>query len=309
MTSLLDLAAAQSDPDIRASLQRAAARDALRTAIKGCTLCPLHQTSIQRVPWDGPSSPVAIVGEAPGANEDRVGRPFVGPAGRLLTKLLSQAGLDRDKLAVINRICCRPPSNDWELAKQVGAPASCQPWFRAQLGQIGAWILVLMGNAALSAFSDKPISSVRGKRWWQDGYFLVPTYHPAYALRNPEAGVSIINDLTPIKSILAGYESLPVPAGYDPSKAIASLRGEPDPQGGLSKFFQKKGYVPFYSKYLEARIVMVKSTEVAVPEPYTALPRYTVAEVERLARWQTKTWEDLRRVHTVKSVLGGEFLG
>lgn len=309
MSDLLALADSL-DPEPRHKLYTAMARDSLRKSIQDCTLCPLHQTSIQRVPWEGGPSPIAIIGEAPGASEDRVGRPFVGQAGRLLDKILGQVGLSRGSVAIINRICCRPPSNDYALATSLGAPEACRSWFEMQLATTESWALVLMGNSALSAFSDKNISSVRGKRWWQDGFYLIPTYHPAYALRNPDAGATILKDLTVLKDIIDGLDT-PVPNGYDPTRAISTLRSEPlteNDRAQFRKFYRRNNYVVFYSSYLEERIIMARSLDVQVDVGYDDLPKYTVAEVEKLSRWTSKTWEDLRRIHLTKKLLGGEIL-
>lgn len=310
MNSLLALADTL-DPDARHALYTAMARDSLRKSIKDCTLCPLHQSSVQRVPWEGGPSPIAIIGEAPGADEDRVGRPFVGKAGRFLDKLLGQVGLSRGSVAIVNRICCRPPDNDYELAKKLKAPEACRSWFEMQLATTESWALVLMGNAALSAFTDKPISSVRGKRWWQDGYFLIPTYHPSYGLRNPDAATTILRDLTCLKDIIDGIDSTPVPKGYDPNHAIATLRSEPLTENDRLQFrkhYKKNGYVVFFSQYLGEQIIMAESTDTLVDVSYDSLPRYTVAEVEKLSRWTSKTWEDLKRIHVTKKLLGGEVL-
>jgi uracil-DNA glycosylase len=299
------------DPEARHKLYTAIARDSLRSSIKGCTLCPLHQTSVQRVPWEGGPSPIAIIGEAPGASEDRVGRPFVGQAGRLLDRILGQVGLSRGSVAIVNRICCRPPSNDYEIAKNVGAPKACSPWFEMQLATTEAWALVLMGNSALSSFTDKPISSVRGKRWWQDGYYLIPTYHPAYGLRNPEAASTIARDLACLKDIINGIHDAPVPKGYDPTRAIATLRTAPlteNDRKQFAKFYKKNLYVVFYSEHLGERIIVAQSPDVLVDVSYDSLPRYTVAEVEKLSRWTSKTWSDLVHIHTIKKALGGEVL-
>lgn len=308
MSDLLALADTL-EPEARHKLYTAMARDSLRKSITDCTLCPLHQTSIQRVPWEGGPSPIAIIGEAPGADEDRVGRPFVGRAGRLLDKILGQVGVPRGSVAIINRICCRPPSNDYALATSLGAPEACKSWFEMQLATTESWALVLMGNSALSAFSDKNISSVRGKRWWQDGFYLIPTYHPAYALRNPEAGVTIAKDLSVLRGIIDGYHDATVPKGYNPLRAIASLRSEPLTENDriqFAKFYKKNLYVVFYSSYLAERIIVSQSLDTPVDVVYDSLPRYTVSEVEKLSRWTTKTWEDLRRIHITKRVLGGE---
>jgi uracil-DNA glycosylase family 4 len=299
------------DPEARHKLYTAMARDSLRSTIQSCTLCPLHQTSIQRVPWEGGPSPIAIVGEAPGASEDRVGRPFVGQAGKLLDSILTQVGLSRGSVAIVNRICCRPPSNDYQLAISLGAPDACKPWFDMQLATTESWALVLMGNSALSAFSDKPISSVRGKRWWQDGYYLIPTYHPAYALRNPNAVATIAQDLACLKDIIDGNHSVTVPKNYDPNHAIATLRTEPlteNDRKQFAKFYKKNSYVVFYSQHLGERVIVAEGPNTPVDPSYDSLPRYTVAEVEKLSRWTSKTWSDLIHIHTIKKTLGGEIL-
>ena len=159
----------------------------LQQTAAGCTLCRLHETRTTVVFGEGdPSADVVVVGEAPGQEEDRTGRPFVGRAGRLLDLLLQTAGFPRQKVYICNVLKCRPPSNRNPMADEV---SSCTTAFlHAQLDAIQPKVLLAVGKFAAQALlaSEESIGRLRGTRHTYRGTPLVVTYHPAYLLRSPQ---------------------------------------------------------------------------------------------------------------------------
>jgi uracil-DNA glycosylase family 4 len=135
------------------------------------------------VPGEGPAdAAIVIVGEAPGANEDKAGRPFVGSAGRLLGTLLEAAGLEREDVFITNVVKGRPPGNRDPKADEV---AHSWPWLEAQLAAIEPELVVPLGRHALRRFApDLKIGDVHGQAVEVDGRRLFPLYHPAAALHN-----------------------------------------------------------------------------------------------------------------------------
>lgn len=149
-----------------------------------CTRCPLASTRTQVVFGAGdPSADLMFVGEAPGLNEDLQGVPFVGASGNLLTRLIEEIGLSRDRVYIANVIKCRPPGNRDPERDEI---ESCRPWLEGQLTHIGPKVVVTLGNFATKLLLDtkEGITRVRGKEYpWNGGTVLVPTYHPAAVLR------------------------------------------------------------------------------------------------------------------------------
>jgi uracil-DNA glycosylase family 4 len=135
------------------------------------------------VPGEGaPDAEVVIVGEAPGAAEDKSGRPFVGGAGRLLDRLLDQAGLAREEVFITNVVKARPPGNRDPKKPEV---EHYLPWLLAQLDVIRPRVIVPLGRHALAHFApDLKISEAHGRAVERDGRVLFPMYHPAAALHN-----------------------------------------------------------------------------------------------------------------------------
>jgi len=145
------------------------------------------------VPGEGPASAsVVIVGEAPGATEDKQGRPFVGNAGRLLDSLLAEAGMQRDDVYITNVVKARPPNNRDPKRDEV---AHHWPWLEQQLGLIKPALLVPLGRHALARFApDAKISDVHGTVVEAEGRRLFPLYHPAAALHNPRLRETLVED-------------------------------------------------------------------------------------------------------------------
>ena len=157
---------------------------AVRLELGDCRRCGLCQGRTQIVFGEGNPHPrVVFVGEGPGAEEDRSGRPFVGPAGELLTRMIEACGWRRDDVYICNIVKCRPPGNRDPLPEEVEA---CRPFLEAQLAALAPEIIVSLGKPSASALLGRTVSitSLRG-RWqqWKE-IPLMPTFHPAYVLRN-----------------------------------------------------------------------------------------------------------------------------
>ena len=163
--------------------------DALAQAVAGCTTCGLHTTRTQTVFGVGnPEADWLIVGEAPGAEEDRQGEPFVGRAGKLLDNMLAAIGLDRKRAYIANILKCRPPNNRDPSPEEVVA---CEPWLHRQIALIRPRIILAVGRVAAQNLlhTDRPVGRLRGTTHWLELADLrmpvVVTYHPAYLLRSP----------------------------------------------------------------------------------------------------------------------------
>lgn len=182
--------------------------ETLSAAIRMCTACAeLAETRTTVVVGEAPARPrLALVGEAPGAQEDAAGRPFVGRAGALLDTLMAEVGLQRDELAVLNVIKCRPPGNRVPRPVEV---ASCRPWLEQQLDLIGPVVTVALGLSATRWFlgPTSTLGAVRGRLHHVGGRQVLPTYHPSAALRFGPAGAPLAAlraDLGYAVTVLAG---------------------------------------------------------------------------------------------------------
>jgi uracil-DNA glycosylase family 4 len=156
----------------------------LAAAARTCSACPeLAASRTTVVVGDAPAGArLALVGEAPGAEEDRIGRPFVGKAGALLDRLLVEAGLDRSGIAVVNVLQCRPPGNRTPTTTEA---TRCRGWLERKLHLVGPELVVTLGLSAAAAFLGRGIrlASVRGEVHEVDGRRVLPTYHPSAAIR------------------------------------------------------------------------------------------------------------------------------
>jgi DNA polymerase len=159
--------------------------EAIAKAVKRCTRCSLYETATKPVPGEGnPKAELVCVGEAPGAKEDETGRPFVGQAGQLLTKILAAIDLTREQVFICNVLKHRPPGNRNPRPEEVEA---CSPYLIRQLELIKPKVIVAFGTfAAQTLLNTKaPIGQLRGLVHQYHGIPLVVTYHPAALLRNP----------------------------------------------------------------------------------------------------------------------------
>jgi uracil-DNA glycosylase len=157
----------------------------LKPAVAACTACSLHESRTQTVFGVGDeSADWMLIGEAPGAEEDRLGDPFVGQAGKLLDNMLASIGLTRRKnVYIANVLKCRPPGNRNPEPEEV---AKCSPFLQQQIQLVGPKLIVAMGRFAAQTLlaSDASVASLRGKVHQYAGVPLIVTYHPAYLLRN-----------------------------------------------------------------------------------------------------------------------------
>ena len=171
--------------------------DALRATVASCTRCQLHQHRIQTVFGVGNcNADWMIIGEAPGAEEDRRGEPFVGRAGKLLDEMLRAVGLDRRTAFIANILKCRPPNNRDPSAKEA---AACRGYLERQIDMIAPKLILAVGRIAAQQLlhSDSPVGRMRGRIHSLDNRNVpvVVTYHPAYLLRSPSQKRKVWDDL------------------------------------------------------------------------------------------------------------------
>jgi DNA polymerase len=183
--------------------------EAIADQIRNCTACPLHATRKHTVPGEGRSDRpnLMFIGEGPGADEDEQGRPFVGAAGQLLTKMIAATGYQRDEVFIANIVKCRPPGNRIPHPVEM---AACLPYLRAQIALVRPKIIIALGKTAVQGLLQKEVvlASVRGKWTTFEGIDLMPTYHPAFLLRSPARKGDAWADL---KAALARLGKTPPP--------------------------------------------------------------------------------------------------
>ncbi|MBA2273649.1 MAG: uracil-DNA glycosylase [Actinobacteria bacterium] len=162
--------------------------DAVRSEALGCTKCRLAEGRTQVVWADGNlDADLLFIGEGPGFHEDKHGRPFVGAAGQLLDRLLAEIGLDRSRVAIVNIVKCRPPGNRDPLPDEIEA---CRPYLEAQLAYMKPRVIVTLGNFATQFILEERIgiTRARGRRYDRRDATVIPTFHPAAALRGGRFG-------------------------------------------------------------------------------------------------------------------------
>jgi len=172
----------------------------IKKQVLGCTACPLHQERNLAVFGEGPwESRIMVIGEGPGANEDKLGRPFVGRAGKLLDQMLEKQDLSRGKnVFIANIVKCRPPQNRVPHKKEV---ETCFPYLREQIRLINPEIILLLGATAMRSYwgsLDEKVSDIRGKWHREAGRLVMPTFHPAAVFRNRNYQEYIEQDLNTI---------------------------------------------------------------------------------------------------------------
>jgi len=174
----------------------------VREVLGDCRRCPLCKTRTNLVFGEGNvRAGLVFVGEAPGADEDRQGEPFVGKAGQLLTRIIVAMGLQRQDVYICNILKCRPPDNRNPRPEEI---AACEPFLIRQLQAIQPKMICALGTFAAHALlkTDVPISLLRGRFQRYQGIPLMPTYHPAYLLRNPAAKKQVWEDVQKIMKAL-----------------------------------------------------------------------------------------------------------
>jgi len=175
----------------------------IRNELGDCRRCKLHRTRRTIVFGEGnKKARLMLIGEGPGNDEDVQGRPFVGKAGQLLTKILQAIEIEREEVYIANIIKCRPPQNRNPEPDEI---ENCYPFLLKQIQAIRPWIICALGTFSAQTLlkTDVKITALRGKVYDFSGIQLFPTYHPAYLLRNPEKKREVWEDMKQIAKALA----------------------------------------------------------------------------------------------------------
>ncbi len=175
---------------------------ALYEEIADCPNCALARTRTQTVPGTGPApADVMCIGEAPGAREDELGQPFVGPAGRLLDELLGAAGLSRESVYIANVVKCRPPGNRDPGPEEI---AACRGYLERQIALVDPKVIVTLGRFSMAAwFPGESIGRIHGRARRVDGRLVMPMYHPAAALHRGDLRPALVADFQKLAELLA----------------------------------------------------------------------------------------------------------
>ncbi len=196
---------APADRPTTGNQQPATDLPSIRAVIGDCTRCKLHTLGRKQIVFGSgnPSADLMFVGEAPGADEDEQGVPFIGRAGQLLTKIIEAIGLTRDDVYIANVIKCRPPGNRNPEPDEI---AECEPFLLRQIESIRPKVIVALGTFAAHTLlrTDAPISKLRGTFHEYHGAQLLPTFHPAYLLRSPERKRDVWDDMKKVRAVLTG---------------------------------------------------------------------------------------------------------
>jgi uracil-DNA glycosylase family 4 len=201
--------------------------------VQTCTKCPLHETRTKAVFGAGNAdADLMFVGEAPGAEEDRLGLPFVGRAGQLLNQMLGEIGLSREDVFIANVLKSRPPGNRDPLPLEI---AACEPYLFEQVRLIEPRVLCTLGNFATKLLTGSPtgITRVRGTPQVHEiggrPVFLLPLFHPAAALRTPAVKETLRADFATIPELLERPLPSPVPSAEEIAEAEAEGGSTPPP--------------------------------------------------------------------------------
>jgi len=182
--------------------EKAEALERVRLELGECTRCGLCRGRKNIVFGEGnPAAELMFVGEGPGREEDLAGRPFVGDAGKLLTSLIKKMGFQRGEVYIANVVKCRPPMNRDPQEDEV---LTCIPFLRRQIGVISPRVIMTLGRVAAHSLLEvkTPISRLRGKLTDFEGFPLMPTFHPAYLLRNPKDKMLVWADAQKVLELL-----------------------------------------------------------------------------------------------------------
>jgi uracil-DNA glycosylase len=189
--------------------------ETIRATLHDCQRCKLHISRRHVVVGAGnPRADLVFVGEAPGAQEDRQGHPFVGKAGDLLTRIIAAIELTRAEVYITNIVKCRPPHNRDPEPDEV---ATCEPFLEQQLTCIQPKVICALGRWAAQTLlkTSTPISKLRGRWHEYQGIPVMPTYHPAYLLRNPQDKRLVWEDVQQVQKVYnAGDDESAIPGDY-----------------------------------------------------------------------------------------------
>ena len=198
------VASAPANAPVPLYSSQAGALAAVRADIGDCTRCKLHTLGRRQIVFGvgNPDADLMFVGEAPGGDEDIQGIPFVGRAGQLLTKIIEAIDLKRDDVYIANVIKCRPPQNRNPEPDEV---ETCEPFLFQQIDIIKPKVIVALGKFGAQTLlrTLEPISRLRGRVFQYRGATLVPTFHPAYLLRNPASKREVWEDMKLVKRLLS----------------------------------------------------------------------------------------------------------
>jgi DNA polymerase len=176
----------------------------IRQDLGDCSRCKLHTLGRKQIVFGvgNPNADLMFVGEAPGADEDIQGEPFVGRAGQLLTKIIEAIGMKREDVYIANVIKCRPPGNRNPEPDEV---EQCEPFLFRQIDSIKPKVIVALGKFAAQSLlrTADPITRLRGREFKYRDAILMPTYHPAYLLRTPSAKRDVWEDMKRVKTLLS----------------------------------------------------------------------------------------------------------
>lgn len=211
--------------------------------IKVCPKCRLAETRTNAVPGEGSQTArIMFVGEGPGENEDKTGRPFIGQAGKFLNGLLEKAGITRDDVFITNIVKCRPPGNRVPHADEVEA---CSDYLMAQIAVIEPKFVVPLGGSSLKTLlgKDRKITQDRCKVFRKSGILYIPLYHPAAALHNPKMVDTLQADVLILKELInrdieedeiTDLQSIHIPA--EKAKQVAPEKTNEEPPQTLTLF-------------------------------------------------------------------------
>jgi len=177
--------------------------DEIGREIRQCSKCILHKNRLQAVPGEGnPKAQILCIGEGPGSNEDKQGKPFVGEAGQFLNELLASANLKREDVFITNVVKCRPPNNRDPLDEEVGV--CTRNYLYRQIKEIKPTLIITLGRHSMQVFFPqiRSISAVHGKAYKKAGQVYLICYHPAAALYQPSLKAQMKDDFKQIPAIL-----------------------------------------------------------------------------------------------------------
>ena len=202
--------------------------------IRDCQRCGLWRTRTKSVPGEGPiDAEVLFIGEAPGVNEDKQGRPFVGAAGSFLSELLAAANLRREDVYICNVLKSRPPGNRDPLPDEI---AACKPWLDEQIAIIQPLVIVTLGRFSMSRyFPRQSISRIHGRAERVGERFVVPMYHPAAALHQQSLRETILEDFRALPALIARARA--EQAARRQAEAEAAARAAPAPGAEQIRLF------------------------------------------------------------------------
>lgn len=208
-------------------MEPAAALAEIDREIDGCQRCDLYRTANRAVPGEGPiDARIMLVGEAPGFNEDKQGRPFVGAAGKFLDELLAAAGLHREDVYITNVVKHRPPNNRDPAPDELLA---CRPWLEQQIRIINPRLIVTLGRYSMGTFfPGSMISRVHGQIREKDGRFIFHMYHPAAALHQQALRQTLLGDMQKLGTFIRSPAFGPAP---ESPPALAEPPSEPEDGG------------------------------------------------------------------------------